>query len=176
MKSITFGSPMILAILDGRKEETRRPKKGDKPRYQVGDRVCVKEAWRTLKKFDHLRPSHLNLYEPIRYGADSEARPPGMVAESEWGRYRHARFMPEWASRLTIEITSVQAERVQEITEEGAMAEGVASVYDLALHPDGTAIGLAAGGAFAALWESIYGPGAWERNDEVWVYGFKVVK
>jgi hypothetical protein len=83
--------------------------------------------------------------------------------------------MPRWASRITLELVDVRVERVQEITEEDAIAErsqpallgyaGVSVDYmtDVMSYRDG----------FADLWDSVYGAGAWERNDWVWVLTFR---
>jgi hypothetical protein len=72
--------------------------------------------------------------------------------------------MPRWASRILLEIVSVRVERVQDITEDDAAAEGVAfTKYTNAnarFH-------------FKELWDSTCGPGAWDRNDWVWVIEFK---
>jgi len=76
--------------------------------------------------------------------------------------------MPRWASRLSLAVTSVRVERVQDITEADAMAEGVdPSIvgYDL------DHLKYRAG--FMTLWNSIHGPGAWDGNLWVWVIEFE---
>jgi hypothetical protein len=79
--------------------------------------------------------------------------------------------MPRWASRITLEITAVRVERVQDITEEDAEAEGALSCYepDEAEHPDGCVC------QFRNLWDTInskrgYG---WDVNPWVWVVEFR---
>ncbi len=64
-------------------------------------------------------------------------------------------FMPRWASRITLEITAVRVERLQDISEADARAEGVTAVC-----------------AYRKLWEKIHGPGSWDVNPYVWVVEF----
>lgn len=51
--------------------------------------------------------------------------------DGPWGRYRHARFMPRWVSRFTLTVTDVRVQRLQDISEEDAVAEGVEPLFDL---------------------------------------------
>ncbi len=90
--------------------------------------------------------------------------------------------MPRWASRITLEITGVRVERLQDISEADCWAEGVEQVMhdftkesqiDMAYR-----LGLCIDDAkplYAQLWESINGPGSWEANPWVWVVEFKGV-
>lgn len=140
----------------------------------AGDTIWVREAWRTMDGLDRLSPKQIAAqcleagyrtpWAPMQYEADGE--------KDRWyrgdfgtsaGRYRHARFMPRWASRISLRVVSVRAERVQEITEAESIAEGVKPIL---VPPDG-------GGsphveAFRELWDNLHGQGAWERNDWVW--------
>ncbi len=89
--------------------------------------------------------------------------------------------MPRWASRISLEVTDVKAERVQEMSEADAMAEGVArleqsesSLGGLPVHPMTSSYI----DAFRALWDSIYGKSAgltWDDNPWVWAETFKVI-
>lgn len=74
--------------------------------------------------------------------------------------------MPRWASRITLEITAVRAERLQDISEADAQAEGV--ILKGTSRYDGVARD-----AFEALWESINGPGSWDANPWVWAITFR---
>ena len=83
--------------------------------------------------------------------------------------------MPRWAARITLEVTRVRLERVQQITEEDARAEGVdtgptvGAIYRL---PDGR---VEARSVYADLWDEINGAGSWASNPWVWVYDFRRV-
>ena len=82
--------------------------------------------------------------------------------------------MPRWASRITLEITNIRVERLQDISEEDAQAEGVIEDY----RPDVDPMGLASNYrvAFRELWDSINGPGSWSANPWVWVVEFRRVE
>lgn len=79
-------------------------------------------------------------------------------------RWRPSIHMPRWASRITLEVVGVRVERLQDISEEDAKAEGCA------LSADWKAFGVV---AFQQLWESINGPGSWDANPWVWVVEFR---
>jgi hypothetical protein len=107
----SYGATQILAL-------TRVP-------CRVGDRLWVREAWRTDQCFDEMKPSELDRATPIRMEADGAWINPYDVQQDLEGRYRPPMFMPRWASRITLEVTGVTVERLQDITEEQAVAEGV---------------------------------------------------
>lgn len=77
-------------------------------------------------------------------------------------------FMPRWASRTTLEVTGVKVERLNDISEEDAILEGMQS--------PGIPAATTNRGAFALLWESINRKGSWKLNPWVWAYAFKKVK
>jgi hypothetical protein len=136
--------------------------------YQViqpGDRLWVKEAWRTEPKNDHLPPSGLDpATAVVWFDVSSEWQ-----SDYEKPRYRSARFMPRWASRLTLTVTDVRIQGVQEIAEADAVAEGVTPYKPCC--PDDTT---PAADAFMDLWNSLHGPDAWDANPWVWVKTFTV--
>ena len=70
--------------------------------------------------------------------------------------------MPRWASRITLEVTSVRVERLQDISEADAAAEGVHTDPDCPAYD-----------AYQALWEQINGKGSWDANPWVWVIDFR---
>lgn len=89
--------------------------------------------------------------------------------------------MPRWASRLTLKITDVKVERLQDISEEDAIAEGIIKWP----HEDDYAYGYEGcspcghatpTGAYRALWESINGSGSWDLNPWVWAISFEVIE
>lgn len=87
-------------------------------------------------------------------------------------------FMPRWASRLLLEVVSVRVERLQDISEEDVLAEGAAhsgecdharrSCEEIGCYGPNSYRG-----GFADLWQSINGPGSWDKNPWVWVVEFK---
>lgn len=91
-------------------------------------------------------------------------------------RIRPSIHMPRWASRILLEITSVRVERLQDINEEDAIAEGIRKTCDGAFHvEDDLCRAPTAKECYARLWESINGPGSWDANPWVWVVEFKRV-
>ncbi|MCO1337108.1 hypothetical protein MO867_22550, partial [Microbulbifer sp. OS29] len=104
------------------------------------------------------------------------------------GGWRPSIHMPRWASRITLEITAIRIQRIQDISEEDAKAEGLRwhSLYrewgGVELHPDSrpdlpqwrwydNPVE-----AFKNLWESINGAGSWDQNPWVWVIEFRRVE
>ena len=71
-------------------------------------------------------------------------------------------FMPRWASRITLEIVAVRVERLKDISDKDAKAEGCCGVTK-------TEFGIP---NYRAVWESINGPGSWDKNPWVWVIDF----
>jgi hypothetical protein len=208
-RPILFSAPMVRALLEGRKTQTRRIIKpqppaivtsagvyanswegvtnrwtwlsGDPRDYDTwsdegdfrisfapGDRLYIKEGWKTHIAYDDLKPSEMGGEEPIRYDADGKVQ--------SWGRYRSGRFMPRWASRLTLLVTDVRVERLQDISEADAIAEGVEATQHGAafIQLADTSTYSMPRGCYAALWNSVNGPDAWEANPWVVAVTFKV--
>lgn len=148
-RPILFTGPMVRAILEGRKTVTRRvvtpqpdflgsmvdPNTPFKtldaglharitcPYGQPGDRLWVREAWAADAQVDAIAPSDLSQGEPIWYPADLSVRQTGCSMISK-GRVRPSIHMPRWACRILLEITAVRVERLQDISDPGALAEG----------------------------------------------------
>jgi hypothetical protein len=207
MKSIIMSAPSVRSTIADLKTQTRQKVRnvdyyacmtGDCPhdkqaecdaflnspeilataRYHVGEIVYVKEPWAAaadvVSPLDPYAMRHGVVYQAAHQYGDVQVR-----------RWRSPLFMPEWASRLKIEITSVRCERLHEISEEDAIAEGIA---ERVLYVEQTDSELHLFGlpgwpedlwstcpieAYAQYWESIHGPGAWEENPFVWVYGYR---
>lgn len=81
--------------------------------------------------------------------------------------------MPRWASRLVLPVIKVRSERLQQITVDDAIAEGVDNKLAAAAvgnAPDRHTLRPAALHGFSYLWETIHGPGSWAADDWVWIY------
>ena len=115
-----------------------------------GDVLYVKEAF-------NYTPDKSAIY----YKADTKS--PGL-------KWKLSRFMPRWGSRILLEITNIRVESVQDISKEDAVKEGVPYTELNNHRPDELHRA-----QFADLWDSLYGLGAWERDDWVWVIEFKKI-
>lgn len=219
-RPILFSAPMVRAILDGTKTQTRRAVKLRNGQYmppsekadingwrqmlrncpygKPGDRLWVREAWRTVAEADATPPRDLSEAHRLWFEVD-------VPHQAGAGKYRPPMFMPRWASRITLEITGVRVERLNDISEEDANAEGCERLHedehgyvfrddrDWKLCPKcgGTRLHDALGGGggvihdvdcrecdtyqkrFKHLWQSINGPDSWAANPWVWVVEFK---
>jgi hypothetical protein len=148
------------------------------PYGQLGDRLWVRETWCTDSSLDNQSPSSFTAW-PVKYLADNAARTCGAVVGDTNGRTRSSIHMPRWASRITLEVTGVRVERLQDIDEAGAQAEGCQAIEGAKWHTFAEA---AAGipmhkhtaiDAFGGLWESIHGADSWDANPWVWAIEFK---
>jgi len=215
-RPILFSGPMVNAIRDGRKTQTRRKVKlpikdpltgceiagceansllrqGDKlcPYGQPGDRLWCKE---TFCQFDAYGTPWLYRADEDEDGSvpflmHGEGGSGGGVANTVIERWKPSIFMPRWASRILLEITAVRIERLQDISEEDAVAEGCNETHlehtedcsdehcALSGGPDDCCGYLVSAKLeYKALWESINGPGSWEANPWVWVIEFRVLE
>lgn len=152
------------------------------PRYAIGDRLYVREHWRADSQLDAIKPSDMSQYEPVYYEADKRVRVLSCHMIKP-GRLRQGMHMPRWASRLTLIVTNVRVERLQDISESDAIAEGLSRAAGCLGWWGGTeepSPGFVpyplAKTAYAALWNHINGAGAWEANPWVVAYTFEVIK
>jgi len=142
------------------------------PYGQPGDRLWVREAWAwsgdgAIPAFDRVRKGE------VWFRADPERTSPGI-------RWRPSIHMPRWASRITLEVTGVRVERLQDISEADALAEGVTPNWEPGcsgrlMEALGGFSFRPAASAYAELWEQINGLGSWDANPWVWVVEFKRV-
>lgn len=181
-RPVIFNGEMVRAILSGRKTQTRRvianvspdnciplhkptktkdgiythvmdaPGHGLCPFGQVGDRLWVRETFGDCG-------SRLVYRADIEDGAASQVK-----------RWVPSIHMPRDACRILLEITAVRVERLNDISEEDAKAEGVPPSQHIITPPEALyRVG------FLKLWQSIYGEESWSANPWVWVIEFKQV-
>ena len=134
-----------------------------------GDRLWVREAWRTCEGFDVYPPRDIQRTTPVRYEADSHW---SHSMTGGGGKLRPSMFMPRWASRILLEVTDVRVERLQDISEADALAEGTPSWADGACAV-GNPHGLNARDYYEVLWSSINGRASWDANPWVWCVSFR---
>lgn len=152
------------------------------PYGQPGDRLWVREAWLADAQLDSIAPRDLSQGEPILYPADGNVRQTGCAMVSQ-GRGRPSIHMPRWASRILLEVTDVRVERLQDISEDQCIAEGIEgcipgcqSPYDGDGAPECDCMNLSYEDSFQALWTSINGAKSWSSNPWVWVVEFKRIQ
>lgn len=198
---------MVRAMLAGRKTQTRRvvvpqpefefhgvpfvaaheigeaPKNIKCPYGQPGDTLYVKETFRVWKDEDSLFTGRLSFVEPERQERIKKNTEYRATCDphAEEGNWRPSIFMPPWLSRLTLKVQAVRVERLQDISEEDARAEGAdrkmwitSSLISGANNAAGE-LGTFREG-YKDIWNAINGPGAWDANPWVWVVGFEVEK
>lgn len=226
---IIFSAPMVRAILEDRKTQTRRvckqaidplggefagavhldgsnygwiawfPGKNITPEFtkkaypgdegfhcpygKPCDRLWVRETWARRKQLDGITLTSNYITWPTWYKADGASLGVGCLGDV-CGKWRTSIHMPRWASRITLEITNIRVERVQDISVVDAIAEGAPLSYE-------------AQWWFKSLWDSIYSSiykkgikskmhdkehydkskiYSWDKNPFVWVIEFKRVK
>lgn len=167
-RPIIFSAPLILAFLAGAKTQIRRvlrdapgadwhcdpspnglrwvadggaPSRDVRLPWRVGDRLWVREAWRTFVSLDAMKPADLwprdgkgagVAYEAgggMSISADGESRfdlsPEPRADANAFGKLRSPIYMPRWASRITLTVTEVRVQKVRDISSADAEAEGL---------------------------------------------------
>ena len=222
---ILMKAPLVRATLEGRKTQTRRPVKteslpdpgfvwaeclcreidpSDTPcltclaRFpgipEAGDRLWVRETFQAWRKVGH----ESDEWEPIGVKAASFGDTIEYRATSKsTGPWTPSIHMPRWACRLVLPLVSVRVERVQDITEEDAIAEGVPHNSDRPIDKswcaaccghgivERFALGMvsvddcsecnSAKKLFRNIWISIYGQESWDANPWAWVAEWKEI-
>lgn len=195
---ILFSGEMIRALLEGRKTQTRRICKDklgpsmadDCPYGERGDICWVRETWADVNTENGpallYRADENIIYwddfciEKCPDGSMNYEKYPGQY--SMWWsdllngepdhKWRSARFMFRWASRLTLKITDIRVERVQDISGDDCIAEGI--------EPNSTGDALEElafnRADYQELWIKINGKESWDQNPWVWVITFEVIK
>ena len=199
-RPILFSGPMIRAILANTKTQTRRIFKPDRMTWDAngryttyamrggelsitgsgpfkpsswlhycpygqpgGDRLYVRETWAAPHAYDHLPPRLIPQDARIHYAATEDRG--GLL-------WRPSIHMPRWASRITLEVTGVRVEALQDIDMADALAEGISDTGALILDSAGNEQGGPIA-EYAVLWEQINGPDSWAANPWVWVVEFR---
>ncbi len=149
-------------------------------RYRIGDRLYVREAWRCHYTLNETAPRDLPPENSlVSYVADGDSA----IHIRSAGRLRQGMHMPRWASRLTLIVTDVSVQRLQEISEADAIAEGVINTgrregapYDHFAIPGCAEAGMEHDPVpvFGNLWEFINGEGSWNANPWIAAYTFRL--
>jgi hypothetical protein len=190
MKPILFSTPMIQAILAGNKMQTRRIVKDQcehslmdghglcrhcdhgsgyfRPKYQIGDILWVRETWYN----DAVFGGPMYFYRANgEFDEQFETHKLKMVGPFRW---KPSIFMPKEACRIFLEVTDIRIERLNDISQEDLIAEGISlpnyaeqAIKDVH-YPDPDVI-------YSLLWENINGLGSWDKNPWVWVVNFKQI-
>ena len=189
-RPILFSASMVRAILEGWKTQTRRIVKPQPdivadggsvvgvftpedqkygrlgkalscPYGQPGDRLWVREAFAGSIAYERHGYPLKEWGNKLWYLADGEPR------SGQWTRPRPSIHMPRCLSRITLEITEIRVERLQEMNRGDAMEEGC-PFANMQKGPDPR-------DWFRDLWQSINGPDSWDANPWVWVVGFRKV-
>ncbi len=155
---------------------------GFRCRYgQPGDWLWVRETWMDLAGTGVEHRSRDGKLQRYAYGADTKPGSYGDQCRKDYGlKWRPSIHMPRWASRITLEVTAIRVERLQDISEADAQAEGVTPKWEPGcsgrlMEALGGFSFRPAASAYAELWEQINGPGSWSANPWVWVIEFKRV-
>lgn len=205
-RPILFSAPMVRALLAGTKTQTRRVVKyqapdlvdddgwplvdrsidgigyvrGACPYGQPGDWLWLRESFMPIPLAAAPGPSQTPWSIVYAAGGQTELLAPSSYnpALYNYERWTPSIHMPRWASRITLEITGVRVERLQDISEADALWEGIER------HADGNGLHTEDGmhysddprESFASLWEYINGHDSWDANPWVWVIEFKRIK
>ena len=177
------------------------------PYGHQGDRLWVKETHAFELQAAELdqKPPHSD-GRPVKYTDDGWVQPHyratdpvpelaylGEHFDEPGCKWRPSIHMPRWASRITLEITGVRVQRLQDISEADALAEGISTLrtpdwdrkhfptwrtaFDAACADNRKPpVGPLPSESYRSLWESINGPGSWDANPLVWVIEFERVK
>lgn len=213
---ILFSAPMVRALLDGRKTQTRRVIKPQPPanarytgihyasdepdswffnsphgpfkvrtRFDEGDLRWVRETWRCNGWATDVATIFYRASEGDGYTAMCEQFPiAGKTPLRVTGTWRPGIHMPRCASRLTIRVTGVKVERLQNISEADAVAEGMYKFGGLDLWgfdrkgTPGNSVGGSAVEAYFHLWDDLHhpGPACWAANPWVVAITFETIK
>ncbi len=191
----------ITCSSDDKWEAEATEQQWDFPYGKVGDRLWVREAFDIIDDPVSVDVGDAVILEKfgieddqdaarwgrcLKRGKDGERlvadyksdNPQRMIDIAGKRKWRPSIHMPRWASRIDLEITGIKVERLQDISEANAMAEGVerlklspSEINGMRVHPMTSSYR----DAFQSLWKSINGPDSWDENPCVWCVSFKRV-
>lgn len=145
------------------------------PYGRPGDRLWTREKWAESDRPDGTPVVAYAAGGCIAVGRDGSFGPDVLIRNFAWNenpyvdRWRPSIHMPRWASRIDLELVSVRVERLQSISDEDVLAEGI--------YP--TTTGLYPGSpraSYRSMWDQINGPGSWDANSWVWRLEFRRIK
>jgi hypothetical protein len=172
---LLFSTSMVQAILEGRKSQTRRIIKpqppndvypmlhGIEPKYRIGDVLWIRETWQHTNNIGICLddPNSGYIYKASENGKDWEENMEG------W-QWKPSIFMPKEACRIRLRVTNIGVEKLQDISEEDAINEGIKwTKFSSNAH---SPIVL-----YKSLWESINGKDSWDLNPWVFVIHFEKI-
>lgn len=190
-RPILFSPAMARALLDGKKTQTRRLATTPLATLKKGQCLYVREAFRAARYVDHIAPINLSNAIPIHFEADHYLK----SFRNTLGKVRPAIHMPRRLSRITLQITEKRFQRLNDISDKDALAEGLRPISkDGEIYKYGVADSDGFPGtddfgwpwyewtteprdAFIRLWNGLHGntPGeTWEDNPEIVALTFKV--
>lgn len=179
-----MSAPMVRAILEKRKTQTRRiikpqpaacadgfllPLRTESPYGYVGDRLWVREnGWQRPYRSPKMMREGADTWAPYYFDADG-LTDRDVADFKKWGfKRRPSIHMPRWESRITLEVTAVRVEQVQRISDKDCFAEGIEPIGPEHSHDIPRK-------EYAALWDKINGRGAWDKNPWVWCISFRSI-
>lgn len=182
-RPIIFSAPMVRALLDGRKTQTRRLATSPLRRCEPGDRLYVRESGvqfgERLYRHDVPATTEMGHYwvrhtlrEGASYNVSGCSRSAALCSAN--AKVRPSIHMPRWASRLTLTITDVRVEQLQSIGEADAIAEGMSEPSLRDLGGDLAQAAWSERQVFERLWSHLHGGGSWIDNPSVVALTFRV--
>jgi hypothetical protein len=174
---VIFSGAMVNALLSGRKTQTRQLATSPLAKVRPGDRLYVRENFQLLSFGDYA----VTKAQPcdVRYAATDPLA--DLSADVRGYPWRPSIHMPRFASRITLVVTAVKVERLQDISEADAVAEGIERMDEPVrdcwfrdpTFEDGAYVPTAVMG-FEFLWRHLHDDDAWTANPLVVAVSFTV--
>lgn len=181
-RPIIFSGPMVRALLDGRKSQTRRLATSPLRKCEPGDRLYVRESWQLHSRAsDFCAVAYMASVNHSGWTDAHELFPdtlagsmPPKPFQSGW---RPSIHMPRWASRLTLIVENVKFERLSDLTDEDALAEGIyfdKIGYTAGQLPIGQSWSATPVIAFRNLWRALHCDESLDADPELVALTFRV--